>query len=331
MSLDPVVSVVIPAYNAAGHLRAALASCLRQTMADFEVLVVDDGSTDGTVAVAEEFTTDPRVRVLSLGVNRGVSEARNTALGVARGTWIATLDADDWMTDDRLEVLVRAAELRGADLAHDDELLVHEGETEPYSTLARATGAIVDDTVPVDLDRLIDCEIGGPSPYRLGLTQPILRRAFLEEHGIRYDSGLRVGEDHLLYLECLLAGARWIQIPTAHYVYVQRGCSATRTAQVPTIEAKLRVCEAVLARSTLSATQRASMQRYRGNLRSLLAYQRVAEPAKSGRPGEALRALVHNPTFFRRAARELPDLVGRRWAHYVRRDPHAFDMIRTSR
>ncbi len=331
MSSDPVVTVVIPAYNAAAHLRAALDSCLRQTMADFEVIVVDDGSTDGTAAVAEEFTTDPRVRVLSLGVNRGVSAARNTALENARGTWIATLDADDWMTDDRLEVLVHAAEAQGADLAHDDEYLVHDGETEPYSTLARATGALVDDTVPVDLDRLVDCEIGGPSAYRLGLTQPILRRAFLEQHGIRYDCALRVGEDYLLYLECLLAGARWIQIPTAHYVYVQRSCSATRTAQVPTIEAKLRVCEAVLARTTLTAAQQASLQRYRRNLRSLLAYQRVAEPAKRGRPREAVRALVQNPTFFRRAARELPDLVGRRWAHHVRRDPHAFDMIRGSR
>lgn len=331
MHAGPVVSVVIPAYNAAAFLRAAIASCLRQTLPDLEVLVVDDGSADATVAVAEEFTTDDRVRVLRLGANRGVSAARNAALDAARGRWIATLDADDWMTDDRLEVLVAAAEATRADMAHDDELLVHEGETEPFGTLSRATGAEVQAVVPVDLDRLVDCETGGSSPYRLGLTQPIIRREFLEANHLRYDEDLRVGEDHRLYLELLLAGASWIQIPTAHYVYVQRRSSATSSAQVPTIESKLRVCESVLARPSLTATQRGSLRRYRRNLRSILAYQRVVEPAKRGEVRAALRALVRNPGFVTRLPRELPDVARRRWAHHVRHDPHAFDMLRMPR
>jgi succinoglycan biosynthesis protein ExoO len=329
MSQGLVVSVVIPAFNAARFIGVAIESCRRQTMPDFEVLVVDDGSVDDTVAVVQGLAaTDPRVVLIELGTNRGVSAARNAALERAQGTWIATLDADDWMTDDRLEVLVGAAEAAGVDLAHDDELLVHEGETEAYSTLSASTRSSVAAITTVDLDRLIDCEAGGNSDYRLGLTQPIIRRAFLDAHAIRYDERLRVGEDHLLYLECLLAGATWIQIPTAHYIYVQRAGSATSTGQIPTLESKLAVCESILARSSLTPSQRTSVRRYRRNLATLLAYRRVVEPARARRFAAAAAAAIRNPSFVRRVARETPALVKRRWAYHVRRDRHALDMLR---
>ncbi len=328
MGQTPIVSVVIPAFNAADFVGTAIESCQRQTLGDIEILVVDDGSSDDTATIVRTYTKDPRVRLVELAANRGVSFARNAALDHATGTWIATLDADDWMTDDRLAVLVSTAESAGADLAHDDVRLVHEGETEPYSTLARSTRSVVDTVTPVDLDRLIDCEVGGASAYRLGLTQPIIRRAFLEAHAIRYDERLRVGEDYLLYLGCMLAGARWIQLPTAHYFYVQRRSSATSNAQVPTLESKLTTCTEVLTRPTLTAAQRATLQRYRRNLTSILAYQRVVEPAKSHHFVHAARAAVRNPQFVRRLGRELPAVLRRRWKYHVRRDPHALDMLR---
>lgn len=322
-----MVSVVIPAYNAATTVGAAIDSCLRQHLRDLEVLVVDDGSTDATVDVVGSRLDDPRVRLIELGENRGVAAARNAALDAAAGTWIATLDADDWMTDDRLDVLVAAAVAAGADMVHDDELLVRDGETEPYSTLYRSSGLTLTEPRVIDLDLMIDCETGGRLAYRIGLAQPLLRRAFLEAHGIRYDERLRVGEDYLVYLDCVLAGARWIQVPTAHYAYVQRAGSATSGSQVRTIEGKLRVCEEVLARPALDASQRASLTRYRANLRSLLAYQRVVEPAKQRRPGAALRAAITNPRFLLRLGEQLPAVAKRRWAYHVRGDEHALDML----
>jgi glycosyltransferase involved in cell wall biosynthesis len=85
-------SVVIPAFNAERYLGEAIASAMAQTLPPLEVLVVDDGSTDGSRAVAEGF--GGRVRVLS-GPNAGPSAARNRGVGEARGSWIAFLDADD--------------------------------------------------------------------------------------------------------------------------------------------------------------------------------------------------------------------------------------------
>ncbi len=94
---DPVFSVVIPAHNAQATISSAVSSVLSQTRTDHEVLVIDDGSTDGTVAVVEQLA-DPRIRIFSQP-NRGLSAARNAGIGLARGTYISFLDADDlWLS-----------------------------------------------------------------------------------------------------------------------------------------------------------------------------------------------------------------------------------------
>ena len=99
-----LISVVIPAYNATPTLAETLRSALRQTHAELEVIVVDDGSKDGTRARAESFAAeDPRVRVISKA-NAGVAAARNTGIDAARGDFIAPLDADDLWHPDKLRL-----------------------------------------------------------------------------------------------------------------------------------------------------------------------------------------------------------------------------------
>ncbi|HEY0943754.1 MAG TPA: glycosyltransferase family A protein [Opitutaceae bacterium] len=109
----PIVSVVIPAYNAAVDLSSTLESVRRQSLREFEVLVVNDGSTDGTSAVAREFVRrDPRFRLLEQD-NRGVGDARNHAIRLARGTYIAPLDSDDRWHPDKLAKQVARIEEAG--------------------------------------------------------------------------------------------------------------------------------------------------------------------------------------------------------------------------
>lgn len=93
----PAVSIVLPAFNREGSIRMAIESVLRQSWTDFELLVVDDGSTDATMARAAE-VSDPRMRLVAHPRNRGVSAARNTGIHEARAAWVAFQDSDDeWL------------------------------------------------------------------------------------------------------------------------------------------------------------------------------------------------------------------------------------------
>lgn len=93
ISSQPVVSVIMPVYNVETYVAEAIASVLAQSFTDFELIVVDDGGQDGSMAICRAFT-DPRLRIVSQP-NRGLAGARNTGIAAARGRYIALLDADD--------------------------------------------------------------------------------------------------------------------------------------------------------------------------------------------------------------------------------------------
>ena len=106
---SPKVSVIVPAHNVAEFIGDAIDSLLAQTFADFEIIVVDDASTDNTVDVVAGLG-DPRVRLLSHSTNSGVAAARNSAIENAKGALLAFLDSDDAAFPDRLMMQVRAFE-----------------------------------------------------------------------------------------------------------------------------------------------------------------------------------------------------------------------------
>lgn len=108
-----MVSVITATYNRADTLQRAIASVLRQTISDWELIVVDDGSTDGTDELLAHIS-DPRIRVLRHPVNRGVCAAKNTGFDNVGGDWFTTLDSDDEMTPDALEAMLGCAERTGA-------------------------------------------------------------------------------------------------------------------------------------------------------------------------------------------------------------------------
>jgi Glycosyl transferase family 2 len=104
---SPLVSVITPAYNAAATLGDALTSVLNQTFADWEGILVDDGSTDDTAAVAMRFVETGRFRLIRQA-NGGQSAARNTGIAAARGAWLVYLDSDDWLAREYLERMTDA-------------------------------------------------------------------------------------------------------------------------------------------------------------------------------------------------------------------------------
>ena len=139
---DPLVSVIVPAFNAAAYLGAALDSLRAQTVRDLEIIVIDDGSSDETAAIARgHAAADPRVRVISHEKPSGrPASARNAGLRVARGKYIALLDADDTCIPTRVETQLRAMELTGSGFAFADvqRFYAGTGTLAPGGTLALA-------------------------------------------------------------------------------------------------------------------------------------------------------------------------------------------------
>jgi glycosyltransferase involved in cell wall biosynthesis len=110
-----MISVVIPAYNRENTIRRAVKSVLDQTYSDLEVLVVDDGSTDGTAEVLKQIS-DSRFSYLKMDANRGACAARNMGVAVARGEWVAFQDSDDSWHADKLEKQMAAFQAHKADI-----------------------------------------------------------------------------------------------------------------------------------------------------------------------------------------------------------------------
>ncbi len=102
----PPVSIVIPLYNREDLIKRAIDSCLAQTFQDFEIVVVDDGSTDRSQDRVREYD-DPRIRLIVHPVNRGVCPTRNTGAEAARGEWVLLLDSDDELLPNAMATVVR--------------------------------------------------------------------------------------------------------------------------------------------------------------------------------------------------------------------------------
>jgi len=129
--MNDLVSIIVPVFNRRSAIREALESILKQTYEHWEALVVDDGSTDGTARVVEEYSrADSRVRLLRHGQRKGAQAARNTGIRDAQGEWIAFLDSDDQWLLDSLKLRLRLAVERGLHVVHSDCYVLKPGSAE---------------------------------------------------------------------------------------------------------------------------------------------------------------------------------------------------------
>jgi succinoglycan biosynthesis protein ExoO len=230
--MKPKISVIIPAYNTEAYVGQAIQSVLDQTEQRFEVIVVDDGSTDQTVEQVKRFT-DERIRLYVNDENRGANHARNRALDAASTEWVALLDSDDWYLPERLEKLLHAAERFDADMLADDVYKIPPGSalSAPARTpadqhrVAREAETYFSremlDSLPKQLSaaELILGNLPGPNHKGLGTVKPLFRRAFLSEKNLWYGEDVQCSQDTVFYTRCLMHGARFILIPEAYYTY----------------------------------------------------------------------------------------------------------------
>lgn len=128
-SAYPTVSVVMPAYNAEKYIEAAIRSVMEQTYQNWELFVIDDYSTDSTLAVIERLAReDDRITVLQNAENQGVASTRNHGLDLCRGNYVALLDSDDIWYPNKLERQVQLAQETGVDIVYCSYAIIDEND-----------------------------------------------------------------------------------------------------------------------------------------------------------------------------------------------------------
>lgn len=309
----PIVSVVVPAYNAAAYITGTLASVCAQTLSAFELLVIDDASTDATVSLVEEAAArDSRIRLLRQPRNAGPSSARNRGIAEARGTWVALLDADDIFTLDRLERLVMRAERTDADMYADNLLLVPEGA--PETAYPMIPTALLAADRPLGLAEFVRRNVADPAypGLNLGFLKPIMRRSFLTEHEIAYDERVRFAEDYAFYIDSFRAGARWWLSPAPTYEYLLRANSLTQVQTVHDLNILRRRIALMVAEARESGDREmeALMRRHRRVVDRLHDYRLFTDRLKSGQIAVAFGALFGSARtatlVFEESMRQLP-------------------------
>ena len=200
----PLVSVIIPAFNAEKWLEEALLSVVAQTLPDWEAIIVNDGSTDHTLEIARGLA-DARIHVIDKP-NGGVSSARNAGLEVAKGTYITFLDADDGMSPDNLRIKIAELRKAGVDWVFSD-IWRCDAELRPLGAAEQGTDGDVIRTI-----------LSGRGTAVPGVSSNILARRRCFANGLRFDPGLSNSADQDIVVG-LARNFTYFHIPMAlnHY------------------------------------------------------------------------------------------------------------------
>ena len=286
--MKPTVSIIMPCFQNGETLARSVRSVQAQTFEGWELIAVDDGSTDDTLARLRALAaTEPRMRVLHQE-NGGVSAARNAGIDAAQGEWLFFLDADDRLTedalafllglaDDALDVVCGAYEMRFAD---------EGGRCERH---ACADG---------DLQTVLESLIRGDSALN-SMCARLYRASFIREAGIRAPKGVAVGEDVLFNLDAFAVARAWRMSDRVIYIYEFGGDSAmTRARRDVYARSRDMLCGItafIAAHGWQTRLFRAHIDIYlrtlradRGRLRAALAFdRRIVRAITDGvRPGE---------------------------------------------
>lgn len=250
----PKISIIVPIYKAEAVLAKCVDSVLAQTCSDWELLLIDDGSPDGSGALCDDYAgQDDRVRVFHKS-NGGVSSARNLGMAEAGGDYILFIDADDWVEPTACQTLLEALEGAGADSAGCAHWNIQPDGVkwaEPGALPAGVYGAEAIRTGIVD--RLLGQRLGRPGEVLNGFIWRFLfSRQIIAGHGLRF-SGAYL-EDELFLMEYFCLAQRLVMVDKPLYYYLQNPASVTRNYlpdYMDTFRRFLTAKEAVVARYSL--------------------------------------------------------------------------------
>ncbi len=217
---SPLVSICIPSFKAAGFIDETLASIRTQTFPDWELIVVEDGSDDGTEGIVRAFARSVPQSVLFLrhDVNLGLPATRNTAISHASGEWIALIDSDDLWEPGHLAALFKRADRDDVDLVHSGVVMFDNDTGLVMGHRAPSVAALAD--FPRSLF---------VADYIIQPSSTLIRRALCRRVG-GFDPGFRYVEDREFWLRLVRCGARVAYVDQPSCRYRQHAGAMTRHA-----------------------------------------------------------------------------------------------------
>ena len=242
-----VISVIVPVYNAAAFLARGIDSILAQSYKDFELILVDDGSKDGSGAICDDYARhDSRVKVIHQE-NAGVSAARNAGLKAAQGEWVTFVDSDDLVLDCFLESLVNA-------VSRDDQIdLAYCG----YAIVERNTTVNTYQSASyIGKDALRQLFSSTNLLYRCSPWAKLFRLSIIKANDLEFDTRLQVSEDRL-FIYNYLQHVRGIAMSSVlGYLYGSFSSTSLKNKRVPTEML-------VYRQQSLTAAARQMVEQYR--------------------------------------------------------------------
>lgn len=214
----PLVSIIVPCYQNGQTIERTIKSIQAQTVKDWELIAVDDGSRDDTLSVLRRIAEDePRMRVVHQE-NGGVSAARNAGMAMAEGEWLSFVDADDHLLPHALEHLLSLTD-GNADIvcgAYEIRFEGKDGEIEKIEKHSCADG---------ELQTVLESLIRGDSALN-SMCARLYRRETIEKYAVRAPKGVKVGEDVLFNLDAFIVARAWRMSDETIYLYELGGDSA---------------------------------------------------------------------------------------------------------
>ena len=224
----PTISIIIPVYNAERYLRKCIESVIAQTFKDWEMILVNDGSNDGSLAICQEYAEkDDRIRVIDKP-NGGVSSARNKGLEIANGDWITFMDSDDWLDADAFEIYHEAAQRTGADIIKTGYRRVICDDYETPSEMTKKRNGVPKKTDDLLNEKSVWQEVMltdksdilaklQETGYFTFVWNALFRRSITD--GLLFDEATPWLEDQFFGYECLLKAKKVTLLPRMVYNY----------------------------------------------------------------------------------------------------------------
>jgi succinoglycan biosynthesis protein ExoO len=294
MEHQPQATFVVAAFKAQDTIERAIDSALAQTGVNVEVIVIDDCSPDDTAEIVDAYT-DPRVRLIRLEKNRGPGGARNAGLAAARGDWIVILDSDDAVSPDRTARMIARAKAANAEIVVDNvDVVPLDGQMKRMFDEEKLAALET-----LTLAAFIGSNVLFQSEHNYGYMKPVFERRFIEEHGLRFDESLPIGEDYLLLASALAKGGRCAVEPAAGYTYYIRSGSISRVLKLHQVDAMLAADAAFLKSNRLDEASMAAQDRRHRSIKDARSFIILVDQIKARSLSGAVKTAWRNPAAIR--------------------------------